>query len=523
MYKKIFFCFCDVLSVCITLFCVIMVLMFALILYIDTAGHLTGIKPFRDGGGAKFENIELTQEQWHENKNCNMSKAFTRDGGIYLEKQEKYTEGEVEKLRRTYLDLEGRAVNLDGKLSFGTEVYMFSGQFSNFHFYKLDKAVPGGKKINIEVTEADRVTERWIWNPYDQIFHGFSVDGKFLGYAGVNGIKAEQAEAGEFGRLNGIWGWVPMDTYNPQVFCFTEKGIFYLNFKKPQITPLAKLPGRKISSMTKHNWVSRQEFYGFGKDQSQAGYYDPLINIQTENNEFYIITEDIDCIRLQVPEGTYNAGACSIKGRLYAFAYTKEKMDAAEPDNESSGVIHNFGFYEVSKDGTMSRVNSVEYTCYPHQKIIPGKPAGPIRRYNIQKYSTLLAPAAMTGIWKAMIEPAVKAKGVNDNRARNTSEIFGYLVPYNLVWAGAVSFLMAAGAYWYCRSRCRGKADLTGWIVFVLLFNLAGLITCLITVGPARIKCHNCGKKRNLVSPGCIHCGSGLEKPETKQTDLILN
>ena len=66
------------------------------------------------------------------------------------------------------------------------------------------------------------------------------------------------------------------------------------------------------------------------------------------------------------------------------------------------------------------------------------------------------------------------------------------------------------------------NGGLAGWLVFVGLFNVAGLLTYLSMNHRPVLKCVECGKKRHLMADSCIRCGGGLPVPERRETDLIF-
>ncbi len=92
---------------------------------------------------------------------------------------------------------------------------------------------------------------------------------------------------------------------------------------------------------------------------------------------------------------------------------------------------------------------------------------------------------------------------------------------YINVYTYILSLLCTALAFYHIRNRKRSQASMYSWLIFVFLFNLAGLLTYLIFNHCALAKCRSCGKPRHLQSDNCPHCNSPLPKPEFMPTDII--
>ena len=61
------------------------------------------------------------------------------------------------------------------------------------------------------------------------------------------------------------------------------------------------------------------------------------------------------------------------------------------------------------------------------------------------------------------------------------------------------------------------------WLVFVGLFNLAGLLTYLALNHTPVIKCPVCGNRRGLGQAQCVRCLSDLPAPKPGKLDLIFD
>ena len=70
--------------------------------------------------------------------------------------------------------------------------------------------------------------------------------------------------------------------------------------------------------------------------------------------------------------------------------------------------------------------------------------------------------------------------------------------------------------------RRTGWWTLAFWVVLVLAFNLAGLLTYLALNHTPVIRCSTCGRRRGLLRPDCPACRSPLPVPQSRSTDLII-
>ena len=69
---------------------------------------------------------------------------------------------------------------------------------------------------------------------------------------------------------------------------------------------------------------------------------------------------------------------------------------------------------------------------------------------------------------------------------------------------------MAGIVFLHAWPRRKSMTSLIGWVVFVFLFNVVGLLVYLALNFTSTIRCHNCDKKRGLTTPQCPHCGAEL-------------
>jgi len=86
--------------------------------------------------------------------------------------------------------------------------------------------------------------------------------------------------------------------------------------------------------------------------------------------------------------------------------------------------------------------------------------------------------------------------------------------PGNLAICISLSIIMMLIAARHGWARKNNRFCFALWIIFVGLFNLAGLLTYLALNHTPTIKCPTCGKLRNLEKPECIRCRAKLPMPQ---------
>ena len=95
--------------------------------------------------------------------------------------------------------------------------------------------------------------------------------------------------------------------------------------------------------------------------------------------------------------------------------------------------------------------------------------------------------------------------------------------PYGGVINRVLSALMMGFVFLHGWPRRTSWAKFFFWLVFVGLFNLAGLLTYLALNHTVVIKCPACGRRRGLARVDCARCQAQLPAPECGKLDLIFS
>jgi len=93
----------------------------------------------------------------------------------------------------------------------------------------------------------------------------------------------------------------------------------------------------------------------------------------------------------------------------------------------------------------------------------------------------------------------------------------------NLIWLAFIPAILCGIVGWQLvrRFSFAARAQM-GWVVFLLLFGIPGLLTFLsVQEWPARESCQNCKKLRVVDREKCPHCGADFAPPEKNGTEIF--
>jgi hypothetical protein len=101
-------------------------------------------------------------------------------------------------------------------------------------------------------------------------------------------------------------------------------------------------------------------------------------------------------------------------------------------------------------------------------------------------------------------------------------EILTFLHPAHKAANLSLTLVMMCLVFRHGWSRRTGWVRFGFWLLFVGVFNLAGLLTYLALNHTPIICCSECGKKRGLERSDCPACKAELPVPQKRSTDLIM-
>ena len=99
---------------------------------------------------------------------------------------------------------------------------------------------------------------------------------------------------------------------------------------------------------------------------------------------------------------------------------------------------------------------------------------------------------------------------------------FEYYLRFEPLMSCALDLLCVLAGGWLARRYCFSTGATIGWLVFILIFGIPGLLTLLcVQEWPAREMCPNCKKLRAVDRENCEHCDAKFPAPEKNGTEIF--
>jgi len=386
--------------------------------------------------------------------------------------------------------------------------------------------------LMIPVVDVDkRILQRWRYEPNKRYFTGLDCDGRKIGYAGANGIKRSRREVEPFGQFVYMTAWYPKESFSPEFMWMTKHRLYQINFGEERVETLLDIEHSEAKQLKMLNWRNEE-----------LEEYRPVICMVTKNEKHHMLFRNPEQrLTLDLPEKWYGFSFSATMDKIfirregsdvrptpkYADVTSQKQLWALwekwRREHYSRPVTYWEELYEVDSDGNMGLVNRFEWV----------RPAMPEKADDVQfgymdlgetmrKYLTATSPVICWPVCGWYYRNWEKLRNSRASIAEFIREILWYYLPYNL-WANVVfSLLMVFAAFWHGWPRRTGLVRLGFWLLFVGVFNLAGLLTYLALNHTTVIRCGVCGKKRGLERTDCAGCKAELVMPKGRETDLIL-
>ncbi len=205
--------------------------------------------------------------------------------------------------------------------------------------------------------------------------------------------------------------------------------------------------------------------------------------------------------------------------------YNKDHPGKHASAQEISHWYDNFGktkhtevyrLYGLSDNGDAKLISDTNFVLIPDDVIVSNQ--AEIDSFH-QKRGIFLDFSPIAFSYLAKMDFIRKAN-LNSKVVRELLDVVRNFQPYHSAVAWALGCVCAVGAFFHNKNRTQNKFALAGWMAFALLFNVAGLLTCLALTHYDLIKCDNCGRKRHLLTESCLHCGKQAPAPLPQTTDI---
>jgi len=341
----------------------------------------------------------------------------------------------------------------------------------------------------------DNETEHWYYLPQERQFIGYYFKtNQRIGAIGQNGFRP------------GYEPVVPMPEYVssigywqiPSIVQFGST-VYHNDFDQRKLTPIFSQPGTEVFGALPME--SRQD-QTIGLNWGAVALLDKMLIIDNTGAIIATLPYHQDMDRW----GSLNVAVKPAKDRFFI-----EYRPSGWIDNKVRQTMPSY-FEEMDAKGTLLNT----YTLPPI-----AKPSYP-RTWLEYALEFLPPPAFVFG------DPAYDKVGALCGSERLAGELnytlgdgWGYFKDL-AIRSSAASLLLALVTLAWARRLHFSWGRAWAWAAFVLVFNLAGLITFrLVADWPVRVRCPQCSRKRPVEENVCPHCGAAWPAPVSRGTEIF--
>jgi len=386
------------------------------------------------------------------------------------------------------------------------------------------------RSLEIPVRSQERTLEVWRYHWEKEYFVGYNTAEGKIGYIGSEGFTESKSNVKPFGTVKFFTAWCSEDSYSPMLLWQTKRKIYQIDFERQKINLIFESPQSDIKIFKWHKWKLDTEELS----QKPGLIYRPAIQCQTEDGKHYLIMQEPEQqVAVNIPEdwqsdfvrltATKKDVFLNYNGRSPVFSreyLTSPKLIQQWIEKiKGKPTNHWVELYKVDDAGNLELRNRFDWTTPP--------PKGrntimhPLRK--LQWYVNSTSTVLYDIVWEVFGQSLRQKSRSSESFIAGCSEIIVQGRPFNSVLNWVLSVLMMGFALWHGWPRRTNLYKLIFWIIFVGIFNLAGLLTYLALNHTVVIKCTVCDKRRGLERIDCVRCGKQLPLPQRSQLDLIFN
>ena len=497
-------------------------------------------RTFRPSATTKPE-AELTQEEKRLNRIRNSAKKFLADGTIHLIHKPRRTptridEPEIEQIYDVNDNLlwEGPSNRRPYRyLSWATKQsrrYVFTRE----RMKQMQMLTPGfSRNIEIPVGSYNKTEQIWRYYPGAEYFKGYNTNGEKIGYAGSTGFTNSKSKAKPFGKFRFFSAWCPQDSVSPILLWQTQRHIYQIDFEKQNVEMIFESTDSDIE-IERTSLRAWRDLKPGALESSDPKKYRPLLLCVTEDGKHHLILREPRqqlSIGIGFPGASVTATRQDIFVRRYwsdalppaDIAGSRELFDKWLQDRRGKPGNLWVELYKVDNQGDLELLNRYDWTIPPSSvPVVRARDARPA----VKRYVSQISPPFYDYVFR-LLGRKFWSRALN---YQNRGDFFYSLArmvldiqPYGGVLNRILSILMMIFVFLHGWPRRISWAKFIFWLVFVGIFNLAGLLTYLALNHTTVIKCPACGKRRGLAQVHCARCQAELPAPEQGKFDLIFN
>ena len=380
------------------------------------------------------------------------------------------------------------------------------------------------------VAQEGTIIQRWRYLPGEEIFVGADLSGEKFGYFGANGPVKTRDQAQPLGALQFLETWSGRNSLSPILLWRTEQKLYEINFARQTIDLLFDAKGQAIRSVHFNNW---RQIFDERKD------YPSALHIQTKNQEhFLLFRKPRRLIPLNLPDELRREYPliAAYQDKVFLMCsgeegrpssddrelYSRDRERWQKWAEEYRYKAHRawVQLFQIDERGYLTIVNRFEWIRPARKKVV-----GPVyltRREKARNCVTAISPPVFNWIWRWYEWKHLYIQPDLSNLHRDFLVIISEMQPGypSLNWILGVMLVLLALVHGW--SRRTSWARLIFWLVFTVIFNLAGFLTYLALNHTLVVRCGVCGKRRGLEIPTCCACKSDLPAPQSRPSDHIL-
>lgn len=395
--------------------------------------------------------------------------------------------------------------------------------------------------LEIPVRSKKETLETWRYAPKSAFFTGYVNRGAKIGYLGATGFEDSIAAVCPLGEFAAFFAWCPKESFSPSLVWQTKRRIYEINFERRETQLLFESPDADIEGIYVHTWGSFRP-----NEVKPVPGYRSLLQCRTEDGKDHLIIRGMTRpLTIEMPEerniwcdgGSHRFTATEqgiFMNRLWVVSPPRPKDEDFTSPRHSQELWRQYragpkefraDIYKVDDRGALEPLSHFTWT-------VPGEDltdATALRwisgREKMHRCVNQFSPPLYDFLYHLLIKCFWSPDSYRSGEGAVLWFVSGFeqLRPGFTVWNWLLVALMVAFAYRHARPRCMSRHTLVFWLVFVGLFNLAGLLTYLALNHTPVIECPACGKKRGLNQPECARCHADLPAPKPGRLDLILD
>ncbi len=385
--------------------------------------------------------------------------------------------------------------------------------------FRIDFSYP---PLEITVEDGGHISQTWRYEWRGENFTGYRTGFGKMGHIGANGFSERRSESQPLGAN----GYLVDGEQKDSILWATVSRLYEIDFRERKVKGLFESAGSDIASVNTNYWRPEPEASVPQYTLVPA----PIIIVGTKDGKYHLIEKGrAAAITVTVPGERHSIEFAAVEDdgvflmRYESSGYPPpiiygdpELLRRWYSETSTKPTDHRNELYRVDADGSLHLLNSIEWTTPG------GYDFAFVGRPDASDAAWRYASAGSPYLYDLLMRVEWRPPGGLLRSFGLLSEAVWFWKPQILSLNLVVSALMVVLAFIHARPRRVGWGRMVCWLVFVGLFNAAGLVTYLALNHTTTIRCAACGRKRGLEGSGCVRCGGELAVPERKATDLVL-